>query len=97
MLCGGLLDETAALLSAGKLTGTAAQAIGYKELIPFLKGRDSLENCTALLKQHTRNYAKRQLTWLARDPGIHWLRYEEGTEFAALLHDSTAFLHACGV
>ena len=97
MLCGGLLDEAAALLSTGKLTGTAAQAIGYKELIPFLEGRDSLENCTALLKQHTRNYAKRHLTWLARDPGIHWLRYEEGTEFAALLHDSTAFLHACGV
>ncbi len=97
MLCGGLLDEAMALLSAGRLTGTAAQAIGYKELIPFLEGRDSLENCAALLRQRTRNYAKRQLTWLARDPGIHWLRYEEGTELAALLQDSTAFLHGCGV
>ncbi len=97
MLCSGLLDETAALLAAGKLNGTAAQAIGYKELIPFLEGRDSLENCAALLKQHTRNYAKRQLTWLGRDPNIHWLRYEEGTELAALLQDSTVFLQACGV
>lgn len=97
MLREGLLDECARLLAEGKLTGTAAQAIGYKELIPCIEGRDSLENCAALLRQHTRNYAKRQLTWLARDPDIHWLRYEEGTELAALLHDSTAFLRACGV
>lgn len=97
MMRGGLLDEVLHLLSTGRLKGTAAQAIGYKEVIPFLEGRDSLENCIALLKQHTRNYAKRQLTWLARDPDIYWLRYEEGTELAALLHDSTAFLHGCGV
>lgn len=97
MMRGGLLDEAMRLLATGRLKGTAAQAIGYKELVPFLEGRDSLENCTALLKQHTRNYAKRQLTWLARDPDIHWLRYEEGTELPALLQDSTAFLHECGV
>lgn len=97
MMRGGLLDEVLHLLSTGRLKGTAAQAIGYKEVIPFLEGRDSLENCIALLKQHTRNYAKRQMTWLARDPDIYWLRYEEGTELAALLHDSTAFLHGCGV
>lgn len=97
MMRGGLLDEVLHLLLTGRLKGTAAQAIGYKEVIPFLEGRDSLENCIALLKQHTRNYAKRQLTWLARDPDIYWLRYEEGTELAALLHDSTAFLHGCGV
>lgn len=97
MVRGGLLDEAMALLTEGRLTGTAAQAIGYKEVIPFLEGRDSLENCVALLKQHTRNYAKRQLTWLSRDPAIHWLQCGEETEPAALLQDSTAFLHGCGV
>lgn len=97
MLRDGLLDECARLLAAGQLAGTAAQAIGYKELIPCIEGRDSLEHCADLLRQHTRNYAKRQLTWLARDPAIHWLRYEEGVELAALLQDSTAFLRANGV
>ena len=97
MLREGLLDECMQLLEAGKLTGTAAQAIGYKELIPCIEGRESLESCMEKLKQHTRNYAKRQLTWLARDPGIHWLRYEEDTQLALLLQDSTAFLRSCGV
>lgn len=97
MLREGLLDECARLLAEGKLVGTAAQAIGYKELIPCVEGRDSLENCAELLRRRTRNYAKRQLTWLARDPEIHWLRYEENTELAALLQDSTAFLRARGV
>ncbi|MDE7034855.1 MAG: tRNA (adenosine(37)-N6)-dimethylallyltransferase MiaA, partial [Eubacteriales bacterium] len=55
------------------------------------------ESCMEKLKQHTRNYAKRQLTWLARDQGIHWLRYEEDTQLALLLQDSTAFLRSCGV
>lgn len=97
MLRDGLLDECLRLFSQGKLTGTAAQAIGYKELIPCIEGRDSLEHCVDLLRQHSRNYAKRQLTWLARDPEIHWLRYEENTELASLLQDSTAFFQACGV
>lgn len=97
MIHEGLLDETARLLMTGGLTGTAAQAIGYKELVPCVEGRDSLENCVELLKQRTRNYAKRQLTWLARDPAIHWIRYEDGAELQELLQDSTAFLLSRGV
>ena len=42
---------------------TAVQAIGYKEFFEYLEGNKTLEECTQLLKQKTRNYAKRQLTW----------------------------------
>lgn len=59
----GLLDEVRALLP--RLGKTAAQAIGYKELGGYLRGECSLPEAVALLKQSTRNYAKRQLTWSA--------------------------------
>jgi len=63
----GLLEETRKLIEDGSFSGkTAPQAIGYKELIPFFKGESSLETCIEKLKQKTRNYAKRQLTWFRR-------------------------------
>lgn len=50
---------------------TASQAIGYKELKPFIDGEKSLEECVDRLKQATRNYAKRQLTWFNKIEGLH--------------------------
>ncbi len=97
MLEQGLLDEARALHGAGKLTGTAGQAIGYKELSDYLEGRDSLENCVQVLQRRTRNYAKRQLTWLKRDDRIHWIYYNEDTPFAQLLQNATEYLDAQGV
>ena len=52
---------------------TAAQAIGYKELYGWLDGRCGREEAVSALKQNTRNYAKRQLTWFRRNPDIYWL------------------------
>lgn len=68
MLSLGLLDECRALYNAGVLDGktTASGAIGYKELIPYLKGEASLEDCVTQLKLSTRHYAKRQLTWFKK-------------------------------
>lgn len=67
MMAAGLLTEVTALLGSGlDRTPTAAQAIGYKELISHLKGECSLEEAVALIKQRTRNYAKRQTTWFSR-------------------------------
>lgn len=97
MLRDGLLLETQALYQAGKLTGTAGQAIGYKELIDYLEGRDTLENCVEVLKCRTRNYAKRQLTWLKRDDRIHWIYYNENTEFSRVLHEATKYLLSEGL
>ena len=78
MMAEGLLDEVKAL--SPRLGKTAAQAIGYKELGGFLRGECSLPEAVALLKQSTRNYAKRQLTWFRRNECIKWFfidQYEE--------------------
>lgn len=97
MLENGLLDETRRLFEAGALTGTAAQAIGYKELLAYLKGQQTLDACAALLKQRSRNYAKRQLTWLKRDDKIHWIYYNEGEELPSVLQEATKYLQKHGV
>ena len=65
----GLLDELKMLLSMG-FTGTARQAIGYKELLPYLEGAVPLEICLDTLKQESRRYAKRQLTWFRRNENL---------------------------
>ena len=75
MLEAGLLDEARAFFQEGKQT--AAQAIGYKELKPYLDGECGLEEAVESLKQATRRYAKRQLTWFRRDPRIRWV-YPDG-------------------
>lgn len=72
MLENGLVEEARSILAqpGGK---TALQAIGYKELAPFLRGESSLADAVSKLKQETRRYAKRQLTWFRRDQRIHWI------------------------
>lgn len=72
MLQSGLLEETKKILDMGYGL-TASNAIGYKELIPYLSGERSLENCIEELKRNTRRYAKRQLTWFKRDKRTHWI------------------------
>ncbi|MBR5973780.1 MAG: tRNA (adenosine(37)-N6)-dimethylallyltransferase MiaA [Clostridiales bacterium] len=74
MLEQGILDEAEWLLKQTLPENcTAMQAIGYKELFPYLNGEKSLPECVALLKQHSRNYAKRQLTWFRHMEGINWI------------------------
>ena len=97
MLEDGLLDETRRLLDSGVLVGTAAQAIGYKELLGYLRGEQSLETCVALLKQRSRNYAKRQMTWLKRDDNIHWIYYNKGEGLPFILQEATKYLQNHGV
>ena len=75
MLDAGLLDETRRLLDAGVFDSntTAAQAIGYKELLPYLRGEASLEDCVETLKVSTRRYAKRQMTWFSARDYVNWV------------------------
>ena len=69
MLREGLIDEIKSLLQRGLLDeGTASQAIGYKELLTYVRGEKSLEEAVEDLKLATRRYAKRQLTWFRRYP-----------------------------
>lgn len=72
MLSEGLLDEARefALLDTDT---TACQAIGYKELAPFIKGEKALGECVERLKIETRHYAKRQLTWFRKNENINWV------------------------
>ena len=74
MIEAGLLDEVRRLVSMGLAsTVTAGQAIGYKEFYPYLDGTASLEECVEKLKQESRKYAKRQMTWFRRNPRIKWI------------------------
>ena len=59
----GLIDEVKDLLNKYQLSNTAKAAIGYKEVIEYLEGKYSLEECKELIKKRTRNYAKRQVTF----------------------------------
>lgn len=97
MMENGLLEEAQRLFDSGQLTGTAAQAIGYKELLDFFEGTCPLEVCVETLKHRTRNYAKRQLTWLRRDPTVHWITYDTHADFAEVLQRSTDYLAGQGI
>lgn len=76
MLAQGLLEEARTVYESGGLQ-TAGNAIGYKELIPFFENRVPLEVCVEVIKQETRRYAKRQLTWFRRNGQIQWIILSE--------------------
>ena len=74
MVAAGLLEEGGQLLESGlPREATALQAIGYKEFFPYFEQTAPLEACTEKLKQASRNYAKRQLTWFRHMDGVVWL------------------------
>ena len=74
MVEAGLIEEVKGLLDQGcPRNCVAMQSFGYKELIDYLDGKRTLDEAIALLKQNTRRFAKRQLTWFRNDPRIEWL------------------------
>ena len=94
----GLLDEVRALLGRGlPPDATALQAIGYKEFRRVLEGSATEEEALEEVKLRSRQYAKRQLTWLRRNPDIHWIFWEKERDFARALQISTEILSAAGV
>ncbi|MBQ9778210.1 MAG: tRNA (adenosine(37)-N6)-dimethylallyltransferase MiaA, partial [Clostridia bacterium] len=80
MLASGLVEEARALDADGifERSPTAAGAIGYKELLPYLRGECSLQAATDELKTATRRYAKRQMTWFGAKEYVQWLDMNEG-------------------
>ena len=72
MVKAGLIEEARELWQQSGMK-TAANAIGYKELIPYFEGTMSLEDCIDKIKQETRRYAKRQLTWFRKNERINWI------------------------
>ena len=96
MVAEGLVEETRRLISEGvfERSVTAAQAIGYKEIFPYIRGEASLESCIEELKTATRRYAKRQLTWFSGkdyaqkvfvDDGNRLKTFEDIVNFSAQL------------
>ena len=80
MLEMGLLEEIQGLLDSGvPETATAMQAIGYKEFVNALAGRETVEAAADQVRQSSRRYAKRQLTWFRRNKAMHWLIRGERT------------------
>lgn len=80
----GLFDEVQRLLDAGLSPDTTAmQAIGYKEPALALQGALSRADALDRVKQSSRQYAKRQLTWLRRDPDIRWITWEQTPDIPA--------------
>ena len=84
MLEEGLVEEARGVYENYHLK-TAFNAIGYKELIPYFNGECSLEEAADRIKQETRRYAKRQLTWFRRDVRITWVDTANSQQFDGII------------
>ncbi len=76
MMNDGLLDEVKSVFAHRHLN--SLNTVGYKELFDHLEERTSLEEAVKLIQQHTRNFAKRQLTWWKREEDIRWVNADGG-------------------
>ena len=93
----GLVQEAYGLWQRGALKGTAAQAIGYKELVEHFEGRKTLDQALDDVRQKSRNYAKRQLTWFRADDRIHWIVYNTVDAAEQVTEKATVFLRQAGL
>ena len=98
MVRDGLFEEVQALLDRGvSRSSTAFAAIGYKEALAYLDGLSSRGAAMDEIKLRSRQYAKRQLTWLRRKEDIHWILWEKTPDFPAGLQNATEYLLAQGL
>ena len=89
MLEMGLMDEIKSLLASGIPENcTAMQAIGYKEFVAALAGCGTIEEAADQVRQGSRRYAKRQLTWFKRNKEMNWLTRREGTSAEEILEQA---------
>ena len=89
MLQQGLVEEIRGLLAEGiPERATAMQAIGYKEFVDALDGRCTIEEAADQVRQSSRRYAKRQLTWFRRNKAIHWLIRDTGDTGREILENA---------
>lgn len=84
MVENGMLEECREVFENEKL-GTAYQAIGYKELVPYFQGKANLDECLDQIRLNSRRYAKRQLTWFRRDDRINWIYMDEFNDFNKIM------------
>jgi tRNA dimethylallyltransferase len=84
MMDQGLLDEAKALYPKRDLN--ALNTVGYKELFAYFDGQCTLEEAVEQIKIHTRQYAKRQMTWLRRDMNYQWITPDACLYSASFFH-----------
>lgn len=92
MIQNGLLEEAQMIYSTHIRSKAVMTPIGYKELFPYFEGTSSLEECVDKMKQHSRNYAKRQYTWFRNQMNITW--YE--VDFKNFNHTIEEVLNSIG-
>ncbi len=90
MLKQGLVEEVRALTDT--YSSTSCQAIGYKELFDYLEGKSTLEGAAEKIKQATRNYAKRQMTWFNSKSYITWIEVGAGATFKDIVNNALSLL-----
>ena len=77
MIAAGWIEETRALLESGiDPSCPGFRTLGYPEVISHIKGEITLESLVETIQKLTRQYAKRQMTWFRKEPGLHWLETE---------------------
>lgn len=74
MFAAGWIDEVTELLRAGELPDAAAEALGYRSIIDVIRGRTDIPKAKEEIIIATRQFAKRQMTWFKRTPGVEWLQ-----------------------
>ncbi|OWY20250.1 tRNA (adenosine(37)-N6)-dimethylallyltransferase MiaA [Sphingobacteriales bacterium UPWRP_1] len=83
MMDKGLLNEARNLYALRHLN--ALQTVGYQELFDYIEGKTTLQQAVELIKRNTRRYAKRQLTWLRKEPDIYWFKANDAAQITAFL------------
>ncbi len=87
----GLLEEAKELFE-GKFSGTAKQAIGYKELKGYFFDDTALEDCLDKVRMESRRYAKRQLTWFRRNEAINWIYMDKIADSSEAIAQASALI-----
>lgn len=86
MIDNGLVEEVKSLLERGyKKSLISMQGIGYKEIIMYLEGDITLDKSIEIIKQGSRNYAKRQLTWFRREKRVNWVNVDDFSDLNSLV------------
>jgi len=94
MLEDGLLQEVQLLLEMGYTPHlNALKTVGYQEAFAYLENKISLDEMTRMIKQKSRNYAKRQYTWFRKDKRIHWIDLDEVTELEDRVAEVVRLMH----
>jgi len=85
MMKEGLVDEVKSLEKSKDLN--ALKTVGYKEIFAYLENKNTLEEAIKLIKQHTRNFAKRQLTWFKKDKATKWFEPDKTSDIINYLEE----------